>query len=120
MESTKVSATSAISSVNEIKAKLAKAKRNVSRLERELVRAERLEKEAKEAERAKRIKALLEANKGKRVIIEDNFPDEESCSALAEDIAVIFQNRDWVISCRKEHWGLSMSVVTRVYVEVEI
>lgn len=93
-------------SVKELKAKLAKAKRNVSRLERELVRAEKLEKEAQEIERARKIIALLETNKGKRVIVEWTvYVNEEDrfTSASAEELVLTFNVNKWAIGSPREN-----------------
>lgn len=115
---------STIKSASEVRAKLTKAKREVRRLERQLERAEKLEKEAKEAERAERIKALLEANKGKRVIIERSVylsTEDKYESALAEEIKVFFNvNRCWVITIPNAKCGGAITSVKRIFVEEEI
>lgn len=97
-----------------------KKKRDISRLERQIKIAERKLKAEKEAQRAERIKALLKANKGKRVVIEwcANCPDDESFNAeLAENI-VVENEGGWVIS--GPEWAGLLQAVKRIYVEAEI
>ena len=98
-----------------------KKKKDIERLERRLARAERKLKEAQEAERANKIKDLLEANKGKRVIIEDGLPFGESqMSALAEEIEVLYSNGSWVIGSPNNQWGVVLEYVGRIFIEAEI
>ena len=110
--------------VAELRIALTRAKRNVRKLERALRVAERELKAAQEKERANKIKALLEANKGKRVIVEWSIFDDEAdkvSSALAEEIEITLScNNNLAISCPKEHWGGLLEIVTRIYVEAEI
>lgn len=108
-------------SVKELKVRIANAKRNVSRLERKLARAERLEKEAKEAKIVQRIKAFLEAN-AEKVVILCCFTDEYLPS-LAKDV-VVYQNENkcWCIKRVGEgkRWEIIMEALDTIFVEADI
>lgn len=110
--------------INFYKKRIKLKQKDIKSLERNLRVAERHLKAAKEAQRAEKIKALLEANKGKRVVIEwsvFNEEEDKTSSALAEEIEVRYScNNNFVVGCTKEHWAGLLEIVARIYVEVEL
>ena len=110
--------------INFYKKRIKLKKNDIKKLERNLRVAERKLKRAQEAQRAEKIKALLEANKGRKVIVEwSTFIDEsdKTSSALAEEIEVtISLSNNSVIGCPKQHWAGVLEIVSRIYVEAEL
>lgn len=121
MESVKpVVSTSANSSLDEIRIALHSAKIRARRAEREVARLERKLKEAQEAEKVERIKAFLEANKGRRVVIEWEV-DYNLFSDKADNIYFYADNKNDKYMCLsgKGH-SIPLCLIERIYVEAEI
>ena len=95
-------------------------KKELKQAERALRVAKRQLKAAQEEERANKIKALLEANADKSILIYHSADDY--LASLAKDVIVYFNaNNCWCVKRVGEgnQWEIALRAVERIYVEAE-